>query len=109
MQELNCASKMYVKQTIIMKNGEKEHRTWLVSSEKGLAIFYLPFVLFSSRIDAKSVCQIQSALASNKGWGTDKKWKILYIRIPEHENSSIHKTSNSKWSELERRLNESKE
>ena len=100
---------MYVKQTILMKNVEREHRTWPVFSEKGLAIFCLPCVLFSSRIEAKSVGQSQSALASNKGGGTDKKWKNLYIRIAEHENASIHKTSNSKWRELEWRLNESKE
>ena len=70
---------MYVKQTIIMKNGEREHRTWLVFSEKGLAIFYQPCVLFSSRIDAKSVCQSQSAYASNKGWGTGKSGKIYTL------------------------------
>ena len=40
----------------IMKNGEREHRTWLVFSEKELAIFCLPCVLFSSGIEAKSVC-----------------------------------------------------
>ena len=68
-----------------MKNGERENRTWVVFSEKELAIFCLPCVLFSSSIEAKSVGQSQSALASNKGWETDKKWKNLYIRIPEHE------------------------
>ena len=92
----------------IMKNREREHRTLLVFSEKELAIFCLPCVLFSSSIESKSVGQSQSALASNKGWGTDKKWKNLYIRIPEHENANIHKTSYLKWRELERRLNESK-
>ena len=90
-----------------MKNGEMEHRISLVFSEKELAIFSLPCVLFSSTIEAKSVGQSQSALASNKGWGTDKKLKNLFVRIPEHENANIHETGYLKWRELERRFNES--
>ena len=63
----------------IMKNGEREHRTWLVFSEKELAIFCLPCVLFSSSIEPKSVGQSQSASASNKGWEQIKSGKFYTL------------------------------
>ena len=91
-----------------MKNGETELRSWIVFSEKKGAIFCLPCVLFSSSIGYDKIGQTQSVLASNKGWGADRKWKNLYIRIPEHESANIHKRCYIKWRELEQKLNENK-
>ncbi|XP_013782385.1 uncharacterized protein LOC106466641 [Limulus polyphemus] len=43
-------------------------------------------------------------MASKQGWGTEQKWKKLFDRLPQHENSTAHKNCYLAWRELERRL-----
>jgi hypothetical protein len=39
----------------------------------------------------------RSALALPEGFSTAKRWKKLYDKVPEHENSSVHKKSYVQW------------
>ena len=82
-----------------LKNGEKIKRNWLVWSRSKNALFCYPCRLFSKFPEAK-----RSALALPSGYSTDKKWKKLHDRIPEHENSNNHRTCYLDWSVLETRL-----
>ena len=47
---------------------------------------------------------MQSSFSSSDGWGTEKKWKKLWDRIPDHEKSDAHKNCYLLWRELQRRL-----
>ena len=47
---------------------------------------------------------MQSSFSSRDGWGTEKKWKKLWDRIPDHEKSNAHKNCYLLWRELQRRL-----
>ena len=47
---------------------------------------------------------MQSSFSSRDGWGTEKKWKKLWDRIPDHEKSDAHKNCYLLWRELQRRL-----
>ena len=47
---------------------------------------------------------MQSSFSSRDGWGTEKKWKKLWDRIPDHEKSDAHKNCYLRWRELQRRL-----
>ena len=47
---------------------------------------------------------MQSSFSSRDVWGTEKKWKKLWDRIPDHEKSDAHKNCYLLWRELQRRL-----
>ena len=47
---------------------------------------------------------MQSSFSSRDGWGTEKKWKKLWDRIPDHEKSDAHKNCYLLWRELQRHL-----
>ena len=47
---------------------------------------------------------MQSSFSSRDGWGTEKKWKKLWDRIPDHAKSDAHKNCYLLWRELQRRL-----
>ena len=64
------------------------------------ALFCLPCRLFSYTVQHPS----QSTLASTSGWGTENKWRKLFHRLPEHEQSVAHKKCYISWRELERRI-----
>ena len=81
-------------------NGELAPRRWLVFSPMKNALFCLPCRLFSYTVQHPS----QSTLASTSGWGTENKWRKLFDRLPEHEQSVAHKKCYISWRELERRI-----
>lgn len=81
-------------------NGELTPRRWFVFSAAKNAFFCLPCRLFSYTVQHPS----QSTLASASGWGTENKWRKLFDRLPEHEQSVAHKKCYTSWRELERRL-----
>ena len=81
-------------------NGELTPRRWLVFSAMKNALFCLPCRLFSYTVQHPS----QSTLASTSGWGTENKWRKLFHRLPEHEQSVAHKKCYISWRELERRI-----
>ena len=88
--------------TVKKQNGETSHRSWIVFSPTKQAIYCFPCRLFSHTIN--SPAHLQSSFASHDGWGTDKKWKKLWDRIPDHEKSDAHKNCYLRWRELQRRL-----
>ena len=81
------------------KNGESCNRSWIVFSEAKQAFFCLPCKLFSSDLNLTTTSVLFST-----GWGTDRKWKKLCDRIPEHEHSNAYKTCFLTWREQERRF-----
>ena len=81
------------------KNGESYSRSWIVFSEAKQAFFCQKCKLLSSDSNLTTT----SVLAS-MGWGTYRKWKKLWERIPEHEHSNAHKACFLTWRERERRL-----
>ncbi|XP_013778022.1 uncharacterized protein LOC106462625 [Limulus polyphemus] len=82
-------------------NGESESRRSLVFSPGKQSLYCLPSRLFSHTVGS----QLQrSIMASKQGWGTEQKWKKLFDRLPQHENSTAHKNCYLAWRELERRL-----
>lgn len=44
---------------------------------------------------------MRSKFASVSGYTKDRKWKKLYERIPEHQNSHSHKECYMKWKDME--------
>ena len=81
-------------------NGELTPRRWRVFSPMKNELFCLLCRLFSYTVQHPS----QSTLASTSGWGTENKWRKLFDRLPEHEQSVAHKKCYISWRELERRI-----
>ncbi|XP_013781880.1 zinc finger MYM-type protein 5-like [Limulus polyphemus] len=84
-------------------NGESESRRWLVFSPGKQSLYCIPCRLFSHTVGSQ-LQRSQSIMASTKGWGTEQKWKKLFDRLPQHENSTAHKNCYLAWRELEKRL-----
>ncbi|KAK5645202.1 hypothetical protein RI129_006502 [Pyrocoelia pectoralis] len=82
-----------------LKNGETVKRDWLVWSDIKRSLFCFPCRLFT-----KLVPTLRSKLATTSGYSMDLKWKKLYNRIPEHENSVNHKECYLQWRTLELKL-----
>ena len=79
-------------------NREKHYRDWLVWSKEKKAMFCFPCLLFSTEKNLSH----RSLLARKEGFSPYvQKWKKLYVRLPEHENSVVHKISYCKWKELD--------
>lgn len=83
-----------------LPNGETVERDWLVWSRRKNALFCFPCRLFdkSAIIDNRH----QSSLAIPDG--LTRKWKKLYDRVPNHQNSTSHKQCYIEWKTLENRL-----
>ena len=75
-----------------LPNGEDIHRYWLVWSESKQALF-----CFRCRLFTPSSNMNHSLLASSTGYSKDNKWKKLYDRIPEHQESISHKKCYVAW------------
>lgn len=75
-----------------LTNNEMITRDWLVWSKVKQAFYCLPCKLFSTLPESQ-----RSALALPEGFSTAKRWKKLYDKVPEHENSSVHKKSYVQW------------
>lgn len=56
------------------------------------AFYCLPCKLFSTLPESQ-----RSALSLPEGFSTAKRWKNLFNKIPEHENSLTHKKSYIQW------------
>ncbi|XP_013788002.1 zinc finger MYM-type protein 5-like [Limulus polyphemus] len=84
-------------------NGKSERRGWLVFSPGKQSLYCLPCRLFSHTVGSQ-LQRSQSIMASKQGWCTEQKWKKLFDRLPQHENTSAHKNCYLAWRELERRL-----
>lgn len=69
-----------------LTNNEMIKRDWLVWSKVKQAFYCLPCKLFSTLPESQ-----RSALSLSEGFSTAKRWKKLYDKVPEHENSSAHK------------------
>ena len=82
-----------------MPNGEKVSRDWIAWSDMKQALFCFPCRLFS-KLPAPS----RSSLAMCSGFSSAKSWKKLHDKIPEHENSTSHRTSYVEWRTMELRL-----
>lgn len=79
-----------------MPNNEVIPREWLVWSNNRQALFCFPCRLFSLQPES-----VRSRFASINGYSKDLKWKKLYDKIPEHQNSSGHKECYLKWKNME--------
>ncbi|XP_050517044.1 zinc finger MYM-type protein 5-like [Diabrotica virgifera virgifera] len=84
--------------TKTLSGGQKIHRTWLAYSKSKNALFCIPCKIFSRSNSEQNI----SALAKEKGL---TQWKKLNERIPEHENSLIHKKCFCSWKSLQSSLN----
>ena len=84
------------------QNGETSRRCWIVYSPTKQAIYCFPCRIFWHTID--NPAHMQSSFFSRDGWGTEKKWKKLWDRIPDHEKSDAHKNCYLLWRKLQRRL-----
>lgn len=79
-----------------LPNGEKIDRQWLLYGISNNAIYCFPCMLFS----VTKNCNLSDPL---KGFNN---WCHLSPRVPEHENSSEHRTCYMMWKDLEKRLKE---
>ena len=84
------------------QNGKTSRRCWIVYSPTKQAIYCFPCRIFWHTIDYPA--HMQSSFSSHDGWGTEKKWKKLGDRIPDHEKSDAHKNCYLRWRELQRCL-----
>lgn len=75
-----------------LTNGDLITRDWLVWSQSKKAFFCLPCKVFSSLPHTK-----RSSLALPEGFSSKKRWKKLFDKVPEHENSSSHKHCYIQW------------
>lgn len=84
-----------------LPNGEVVDRDWLVWSRCKNALFCFPCRLFS-----KLVGDQRSYLASVTGYTSEgnQRWKKLYDRIPQHQNSIDHKKCYVEWKCMEKRI-----
>lgn len=73
-------------------NGTQCRRSWLSYSKSKNALFCIPCKLFLS-LNEKNVSKL--------GLGGFITWKKVSERIPEHENSNIHKTNVCSWKMVE--------
>ena len=80
-------------------NGESENRDWLVYRQSKNALFCFPCRLFAYTYPCYR--STPSYLSSVNGCGPSSKWKRLFDRIPQHENSSNHKRCYLEWRRLE--------
>lgn len=76
---------------MVMKNGEKIHRTWLVYSVSADAVFCFSCKLFGKQDNA----------LSKQGF---RNWRNLTGHLKEHEHSKTHITNMRSWHELQKRL-----
>ena len=76
-------------------------RDYLSWSEQLQALFCFPCRLFSTNDSL-----IKSSLASPRGWSANcgPKWKKLYDRLTEHENSASHQQCYLSWRDVQRSL-----
>ena len=65
-----------------LPNGEDVPRDWLVWSKSKQALFCFPCRLFT-----QSSTVNRSLLALSTGYSKNNKWKKLYVKIPEHQES----------------------
>ena len=74
---------------------------YLSWSEQLQALFCFPCRLFSTNDSL-----IKSSLASPRGWSANcgPKWKKLYDRLTEHENSASHQQCYLSWRDVQRSL-----
>ncbi|XP_050508947.1 zinc finger MYM-type protein 5-like [Diabrotica virgifera virgifera] len=84
--------------TKTLSGGQKIHRTWLAYSKSKNPLFCIPCKIFSRSNSEQNI----SALAKEQGL---TQWKKLNQRIPEHENSLIHKKCFCSWKSLQSSLN----
>lgn len=75
-----------------LTNSELVTRDWLVWSRVNKAFYCLPCRIFSSLPLTQ-----RSSLTLSQGFSTEKRWKKLFDKIPEHENSSSHKSCYIQW------------
>ena len=85
--------------SITLANGEKVPRDWLVWSRSQQALYCLPCRLFS-----KASMSTRSNFAKTYGYDKAKKWKKLFDKIPEHQNSCQHKVCYLEWRAVEKRI-----
>ncbi|XP_072375305.1 zinc finger MYM-type protein 1-like [Diabrotica undecimpunctata] len=83
-----------------LPNNEVVPRDWLVWGEVKQALFCFPCRLFCTQTEV-----VRSKFASVSGYPKEHKWKKLYEKIREHQNSLSHKECYLKWKDLELNLN----
>lgn len=76
---------------MVMKNGEKIHRTWLVYSLSADSVYCFACKLFGKQHNA----------LTKQGF---RNWKNLSGHLKEHEYSKMHITNMRSWHELQKRL-----
>ena len=80
-----------------LPNGEDVPRDWLVWSKSKQALFCFPCRLFT-----QSSTVNRSLLALSTGYSKNNKWKKLYVKIPEHQESMNHKRCYVAWRNLQK-------
>jgi hypothetical protein len=76
----------------LLKSNDLVERDWLCWSRKNEALYCYPCRLFSTLPE-----NLKSSLATKHGWKPDQGYRQLYMRVPEHANSTSHKTCYLKW------------
>lgn len=87
---------------VLLNNGERFSHDWLVWSRTQEALYCFPCRLFSKFPEDH---RHQSIFSSKEGWmPTNRSYKKLYSRIPDHENIFSHIKNYVAWRNLEKNI-----
>ncbi|KMQ87036.1 zinc finger mym-type protein 1-like protein [Lasius niger] len=82
-----------------LANGQFIERTWLIYNKRKNAIFCFPCILFNPSWPPNPA--ISSLSDPTRGFND---WRHLSPRIPDHENSTLHRENYIKWKTIEKGL-----